>query len=140
RSDENETPTPTPDLSSYYVGKISNGVITKNPTIYMTYDQAEKAKNAASLNLIFKGDKIIQMPSGIASAADTPGNTVTIYSDSNFRTALTYASEGSEFKYYSSNDKYAIVRLADTKGYAKIEEVTLTPSSLVTGQNYYYVA
>lgn len=138
--EENETPPPTTDLSSYYIGKISNGVITKNPTIYMTYDQAETAKNAASLNLIFKGDKIIQMPSGIASAADTTANTVTIYADSNFKTALTYAVEGSEFKYYSSNDKYAIVRLADTKGYAKMEEITLTPSSLVKGQNYYYIA
>ena len=139
--EDNEPPTPpTTDLSSYYIGKIANGVITKNPTIYMTYEQAETAKNAASLNLIFKGDKIIQMPSGIASAADTAGNTVTIYADSNFRTALTYAVEGSEFKYYSSNDKYAIVRLADTKGYAKTEEVTLTPSSLIAGQNYYYVA
>lgn len=140
RAEEEETPPPAPNLSSYYIGNISNGVITKNPTIYMTYDQAAAAKNAAPYNLIFKGDKIIQMPGGIASAADTAGNTVTIYSDSAFKTALTYASEGSEFKYYSSNDKYAIVRLADTKGYAKIEELTLTPSSLVTGQNYYYTA
>lgn len=137
-----ETPVtpPVSNPSSYYIGKINNGVVTKNPTIYYNYEQAEAALNAASLNLIFKGDKIIKMPAGIASAADTTANTVTIYADSNFKTALTYAAEGNEFKYYTSNDKYAVVRLADTKGYAKIDEVTLTPSSLIQGQNYYYIA
>lgn len=139
---DEETPVtpPVSNPSNYYIGKISNGVVTKNPTIYFTYEQAVAAQKAASLNLIYKGDKIIQMPAGMASAADTTANTTTIYADSNFRTELTYAVEGSEFKYYSSNDKYAIVRLADTKGYAKIDEVTLTPSSLLKGQNYYYIA
>ncbi|AWE06364.1 benzene 1,2-dioxygenase [Lysinibacillus sp. 2017] len=138
----NETPVtpPVSNPSNYYIGKISNGVVTKNPTIYYNYEQAAAAQKAASLNLIFKGDKIIQMPAGLASAADTTANTTTIYADSSFKTALTYAAEGNEFKYYSSNDKYAIVRLADTKGYAKIDEVTLTPSSLLKGENYYYVA
>ncbi|MEK4629881.1 S-layer homology domain-containing protein [Solibacillus sp. FSL R7-0682] len=134
-----ETP-PVANPSNYYIGNISNGKVTKNPTIYFTYEQAEAALNASKGNLIYKGDKIIKMPSGMVSAADTTANTVSIYADSNFKTALTYAVEGSEFKYYSSNDKYAIVRLADTKGYAKIDEVTLTPSSLLKGQNYYYIA
>ena len=127
------------DPSSYYIGKISNGVVTKNPTIYFSYEQAVAAQKAAKLNLLFKGDKIISMPAGIASAADTKANTVIVYADSNFKKDLTYAVEGSEFKYYSSTDKYAIVRLADTKGYVKMDEVTLTPSSLLKGQSYYYV-
>lgn len=137
-----ETPTTPPpsNASSYYIGKIANGIVTKNPTIYHNYEQAAAAQKAASFNLIFKGDKIIQMPAGIASAADTTANTVTIYADSSFKKDLTYIAEGNEFKYYSSNDKYAIVRVADTKGYVKMDEVTLTPSSLIKGQNYYYIA
>lgn len=139
--EDNEEPPVTPpvDASSYYIGKISNGVVTKNPTIYFTYEQALEAQNAAKLNLLFKGDKIISMPAGMASAANTTANTVTIYAEPSFKTALTYAVEGSEFKYYSSTDKYAIVRLADTKGYAKMDEITLTPSSLLKEQSYYFV-
>lgn len=131
---------PPTNTSSYYIGKLSNGEITKNPTVYFNYEQAQSALNGASAQLIFKGDKIIHMPSGIASAADTAVNTVTIYADKEFKKSLTYAVEGSELKYYSSNDKYAIVQLADTKGFAKIDEVTLTPTSLIKGQNSYYVA
>ncbi|MCH7320624.1 S-layer homology domain-containing protein [Solibacillus sp. MA9] len=139
-SENSEEPPVTPpvDASNYYIGKINNGVVTKNPTSYYSYEQAVEAQKAANLNLIFKGEKIINMPAGIASAADTTANTVTIYSDPNFKTVLTGAVEGSEFKYYASTDKYAIVRLADTKGYAKMDEITLTPSSLVNDKSSYY--
>lgn len=137
------TPTPTPDVNTnvFYVGSLSGSTVKKNPTVYFTYEQAEAAfKASSSLNLIFQGDKIIKMGSGIASAADTTANTVTVYANSDFKTALTYAVEGSELKYFGSNDKYAIVQLADTKGYVKTSEVSLTPTNLVKGQNYYYVA
>lgn len=132
-----ETPAPNPNV--YYVGKISNGVITKNSTVYFNYEQAESALKSSGSNLIIKGEKIIKMSSGIASAADTKANTVTIYSDKNFTKSLSYAVEGSQFKYIGSNDQYAIVQLADTKGYAKIDEVTLTPTSLIKGQDFYFV-
>ncbi len=141
---ETETP-PTPPTapptnpSSYYIAKLSNGEITKNPTVYFNYEQAESALKGASAQLIFKGDKIVHMPSGIASAADTAANTVTIYADKEFKTQLTYAVEGSELKYYSNTEDYAIVQLADTKGYAKMNEVTLTPTSLTKGNNEYFV-
>ena len=135
---EEPTETPAPNPNIYYVGKISNGVITKNSTVYFNYEQAESALKSSGSNLIIKGDKIIKMSSGIASAADTKANTVTIYSDKNFTKSLSYAVEGSQFKYIGSNDEYAIVQLADTKGYAKIDEVTLTPTSLIKGQDYYF--
>ncbi|ATP39049.1 benzene 1,2-dioxygenase [Solibacillus sp. R5-41] len=142
--DENGTEVPPPlppaNSNSYYIGKLSNGEITKNPTVYFNYEQAESALKSSSSQLIFKGDKIVNMPSGIASAADTAANTVTIYADKEFKKSLTYAVEGSELKYYSNTEKYAIVQLADTKGYAKMDEVTLTPTSLIKGQNTYYVA
>ena len=133
-----EVPVVNPNV--YYVAKVSSGTITKNPTVYFNYDQAEAAMTATGSNLIYKGDRIIKMSQGIASAADTDANTVTVYSDKNFTKALTYAVKGSEFKYFGSNDSYAIVQLADTKGYAKVNEVTLTPTSMIKGQNYYYVA
>ncbi|MEG0385488.1 MAG: S-layer homology domain-containing protein, partial [Solibacillus sp.] len=80
---ETEVPPTAPPTnpSSYYIAKLSNGEITKNPTVYFNYEQAESALKGASAQLIFKGDKIVHMPSGIASAADTAANTVTIYAD-----------------------------------------------------------
>lgn len=77
---EEPTETPAPNPNIYYVGKISNGVITKNATVYFNYEQAEAALKSSGSNLIIKGDKIIKMSSGIASAAAT---TVTVYSDKN---------------------------------------------------------
>ncbi|MEO4054145.1 S-layer homology domain-containing protein [Solibacillus sp. CAU 1738] len=140
---EPEPPTtpPTVDTNSYYVGSISGSTVKKQPTVYLTYEQAEAAFNASkSVNLIFKGDKIIKMNAGIASAADVQANTVTIYGNKNFTNALTYVVEGSEFNYIGSNDTYAIVQVADTKGYVKTTEVTLTPTELIKGREYYYVA
>ncbi|WP_107841732.1 S-layer homology domain-containing protein [Metasolibacillus meyeri] len=143
---ENNTPQPTPppvetNNNSYYVGAISGSNITKQPTVYVTYEQAEAAYQVAnSINLLFQGDKIIKMNSGIASAADVAANTVTIYGNKDFTNALTYVVEGSELKYFGSNDKYAIVQAGDTKGYAKLSEITLTPTSLIKGRDYYYVA
>lgn len=125
----------------FYIGSITNGVVKKNPTVYLTYEQAEKADDASkAATLILKGDKVIKMPNGIASAADTVANTVTIYADKEFKKALTYVVEGSEFKYIGSNADYTIVQIADTKGYMKTNEATLTPFDLMKGQNSYYVA
>lgn len=133
-----EEPVVNPNM--YYVATVSNGTITKKPTVYFNYAEAEAAMKSSSSNLIYKGDRIIHMSTGIASAADTKLNTVSIYADKNFTKVLSYAADGSEFKYFGSNDTYAIVQLADTKGYVKIDEVTLTPTSLIKGQNYYYIA
>ena len=136
-------PTPEPEVNTnvFYIGSVSGSTVTKNPTVYFTYDQAEAAyKASSSATLILKDNKIIKMASGIASAADTSGNTVSVYAANNFKTALTYAVEGSEFKYIGSSEDYAIVQLADTKGYVKMNEVTLTPSNMIKGQNYYYIA
>lgn len=138
---EESKPEPPVNTDVYYIGSVVNGVVKKNPTVYLTYDQAEKADNASSAaTLILKGDKIIKMPSGIASAADTTANTVTIYADKEFKKSLTYVVEGSEFKYFGSNADYTIVQVADTKGYIKTSEATLTPFALMKGQNSYYVA
>lgn len=136
--DKGEGPvdTPAPNPNVYYVGKVSNGVIEKHQNVYFDYAQVEAALSKTGSNLIFKGDKIIKMSSGIASAAAT---TVTIYSDKNFTKSLSYAAKGSQFKYIGSNDQYVIVQLADTKGYAKIDEVSLTPTSLIKGQDFYFV-
>ncbi|MBD8035746.1 S-layer homology domain-containing protein [Solibacillus sp. A46] len=134
-SDQVVTP-PAPNPNVYYVGKISKGVIDKNPTVYFNYEQAEAALNSSGSNLILKGDKIIKMSAGIASATAT---TVTVYSDQKFTKSLSYATKGSQFKYFGSNDQYAIVQLADTKGYVKIDEVALTPTSLIKGQDFYFV-
>lgn len=125
----------------FYIGSIVNGVVKKNPTVYLTYEQAEKADNASSAaTLILNGDKIIKMPNGIASAAETKANTVTIYADKDFKKSLTYVVKGSEFKYIDSNEQYTIVQVADTKGYIRTSEATLVPFGLMKEQNYYYVA
>ncbi|KYG90299.1 benzene 1,2-dioxygenase [[Bacillus] sp. KCTC 13219] len=141
--DDTVSPEPPPvetNNNSYYVGTISDTTITKQPTVYVTYEQAEAAYEASkNVNLLFQGDKIIKMSSGIASAADVAANTVTIYGNKDFTNALTYVVEGSELKYFGSNDTYAIVQAGDTKGYAKISEITLTPISLIKGRDYYYV-
>lgn len=142
-----ETPAPEEKPSEpitthmYYIGSIANGIVKKNPTVYLTYEQAEQADKAStSTTLILKGDKIIKMPNGIVSAADTAANTVTIYADKEFKKSLTYVVEGSEFKYFGSNADYTIVQIADTKGYIKTSEASLTPFGLIKGQNAYYVA
>lgn len=137
------TPTPAPEVNKnvFYVGSVSGSTVTKNPTVYFTYEQAEAAyKASSSVNIIFKGDKVIKMASGIASAADTTANTVSIYATKDFKTALTYVVEGSEFKYIGSSENYAIVQIADTKGYVKMSEVTLTPTGMIKGQDYYFIA
>lgn len=137
------TPTPAPEVNTnvFYVGAVSGSTVTKNPTVYFTYEQAEAAYKASSaVNIIFKGDKVIKMASGIASAADTTANTVSIYATKDFKTALTYVVEGSEFKYVGSSEDYAIVQIADTKGYVKMSEATLTPTGTIKGQDYYYIA
>lgn len=136
-----EPPIVETNKDSFYIGSIQGTTIVKQPTVYVTYDQAEAAYNAAkSANVLLKGDKIIKMNAGIASAADVAANTVTIFADKEFKTALTYVVEGSELKYFGSNQDYAIVQAGDTKGYAKINEITLTPIQLVKGRDYYYVA
>lgn len=132
---------PAVQTDVYYIGSITNGTIKKNPTVYLTYEQAEQAdKASAAATLILKGDKIIKMPSGIASAADTTANTVTVYADKEFKKSVTYVVEGSEFKYIGSNADYTIVQIADTKGYIKTSEATLTPTNMIKGQNSYYIA
>ncbi|MER2190064.1 MAG: S-layer homology domain-containing protein [Solibacillus sp.] len=140
-----EEPKPEPEqpinTDVYYIGSVSNGKIIKNPTVYLTYDQAEKADNASNAaTLVLKGDKVVKMTSGIASASDTSANTITIYADKDFKKSLTYVVEGSEFKYFGSNADYTIVQVADTKGYIKTSEATLTPFALMKGQNSYYIA
>lgn len=138
-NDGEEQPEPETNPSVFYVGSIANGTVKKNPTIYFTYDQADAAYQASTaISLIFQGDKIIKMRSGIAYAADTAANTLSIYKERELKTVVAYTTEGRELKYFGSNDTYAIVQIGDTKGFAKINEVGLTPTNSIVGYDYYY--
>ncbi|MFP3919015.1 S-layer homology domain-containing protein [Lysinibacillus telephonicus] len=144
--EDDDQPTQEPgdsNSSSYYIGKVSKGTITKNPTIYTTYEQALTAYNASSgdVNLILKGDKIVKMSSGLAYAADTTANTTSVYYNKNFTNQITYITEGRELKYNgtSSTGEYIIVQVGDIVGYAKPSDVNLVPASLIEGRDEYYV-
>lgn len=129
------------DSSSYYVGKVSNGEVTINPTEYTSFDAALKAYEASdSLNLIFQGNKIIKMSSGLVYAADTAENTTSVYANKNLTNQITYVTEGRELKYKGSNGEYAIVQVGDIVGYAKLAAVELVPTSLIKGRDYYYAS
>lgn len=143
---EEEPPTQQPgesNPSSYYIGKVLKGTVTKNPTIYTSYDQALAAYNASSgdVNLIFKGDKIVKMSSGLAYAADTTANTTSVYSNKNFTSQITYITEGRELKYNgtASTGEYVIVKIGDIVGYAKPTDVNLVPTSLIKGRDEYFI-
>ncbi|MEL4024061.1 S-layer homology domain-containing protein [Lysinibacillus endophyticus] len=130
------------DSSKYYIGKVTNGVVSKNPTIYTTYEQALSALNASgNLNLIFKGDNIVKMSSGLAYASDTTAKTTSIYEDKTFKKQITYTQLGRELKYNgtSANGDYVIVQLGDVVGYAKPSAVTLIPTDLIDGRDEYYI-
>ncbi len=143
---DEEQPTEQPgesNPSSFYIGKVTKGTVSKNPTIYTSYEQALAAYNASSgdVNLIFQGDKIVKMSSGLAYAADTTANTTSIYKEKNLTNQITYITEGRELKYNgtASTGEYVIVQVGDIVGYAKPSDVNLVPTSLIKGRDEYYV-
>lgn len=141
-ADGNQSNEGNVDSSKYYIGKIKNGVVSKNPTIYTTYEQALAALNASgSLNLIFKGENIIKMSSGLAFASDTVAKTTSIYEDKSFKKQITYTQLGRELKYNgtSANGDYFIVQVGDVVGYAKPSAVNLIPTDLIEGRDEYYI-
>ncbi|MGE7664317.1 S-layer homology domain-containing protein [Ureibacillus composti] len=137
------TPTPTPD-TSFYVATISKGNITKNSAKYSSFEQANSAYGS-SYNLVYQGDKIVKMSSGLAYAAKTTDRTTSVYATKDFKNQISYAAEGEELKYIGTgindnNQIYVIVKIADAVGYAKLSDVTLVPTSLIEGQNDYSVS
>lgn len=142
---ENEEPTPViPEPDYYYVGYISNSKIVKKDTPYNTFDEVVKIyENSQATTLIFKNDKILKTKvASIAYAADrtSGGDTTTIYLDKDFKKAFTYVVEGSELGYSGGNETYSIVKVGDVTGYAKTSDITIQPTTTLTGRSYYFVS
>ncbi|BDH60761.1 glucosaminidase [Lysinibacillus sp. PLM2] len=141
----NEQPPEEAVKQVYYVGKIENGTITKNPTMYQTYSEALAALDASSsLNLIYFGNNIIKAPSGLAYAADTSANTTSVYAYNNFVEQISYVTEGRELKYNgtgvnSKGEVYVIVQIGDVVGYAKPTDVSIIPTAAIENRDEYFI-
>lgn len=133
------TPPPV-DPTVFQVASIKDGVIVKTSATYKVYEEALTAFNSSTIQVLYKGNDIIKIKSGLAFAADktsTVVDTASIYSSASFTNQLTYTTEGREMKYIGSGPDYVIVQIGGTVGYAKHSEVDLTPALLVTGQDRY---
>lgn len=131
-------PEPTPvDPTVFQVASVVNGEMIKTDKKYATYDEAVSAYAASSNVAIYKGNDVIKIKSGIAYAADISKNYASIYEDENFKTEVTYTSEGREMKYVGSGPNYVIVQVGGTVGYAKHSEVNLTPTQALIGKDRY---
>lgn len=142
---EPEPPVITPPAvdTSYYVATISKGTIEKSATKYTSLEQANSAYGSP-YNLIYQGDKIVKMSSGLAYASNTTAKTTSVYANKNFTSQISYAAQGEELKYIGtgtgSAGDYIIVKIADAVGYAKPADITLVPTSLIESRNDYTVS
>ncbi|MFI8575783.1 S-layer homology domain-containing protein [Rossellomorea aquimaris] len=130
-----------PDTNTYFkVASISNGEIVPINRNYDTFEEAESSITNPNNQVVLLGDKVVKMASGIA-VGSYPASGITIIYNESLKKQLTYVSNAfqSEMKYLGADAEKIKVQVADTIGYVKHENVTLIPTSLTTGESYYYV-
>ena len=130
------------DGSAYYLGYVDNGVLVKQQYGHKDYQlAAESFKNVPTAQVIFKGDEIIRIKSGLAYGNRVSGSGVkevtTIYYDSKFTKQATYIEHGREIRYIDANAEFVKVQVGGTIGFAKHSEVDFVPSELITNRDYY---
>ncbi|MCH4826833.1 S-layer homology domain-containing protein [Planococcus halocryophilus] len=130
------------DNSLYYLGYVDNGQLVKQQYGHKEYQQAaESFKSVATAKVIFKGDEIIRIKSGLAFGDRVSGSgakeVTTIYFDSNFTKQATYVEHGREILYIDANAEFVKVQVGGTIGYAKHSEVDFVPSELISNRDYY---
>ncbi|MEK5071607.1 S-layer homology domain-containing protein [Sporosarcina sp. FSL K6-1508] len=136
-----DTPSiPDVDPEVYKVSAISGGQVVPTTALYKNYEDALAVYNASSsIRAIEKNNKIIKMKSGRAFGSENPKQYTSLYSDSTLRTEVTYIQKGYEMKYIGSSAEHVILELGGLTFYAKLGEVDLVPTELVTGYSFYEV-
>lgn len=118
----------------YHVGSINaNGDIVLHSEPYLSFQDAAKANG----DLIYKGEKLLRMKSGIAAATPGPGESVTRIFNDDRKTQRTYVASGSELQYVSSDEHWVRVRYANSEGLVRQQDVTLIPTEQLKGRSYY---
>lgn len=141
--EEPTTPEKPPVDTKFYLGYVENGKLVKQEYGHEAYlTSAESFKNTPSADVIYQGDDIIRVKSGIAYAdriINNQGVYANIYLDSAFTKPVTYIEYGREIRYIDANDKFVKVQVGGTIGYAKQSEVNFVPSDLMVNRDYYTV-
>ena len=140
-----EPPAPEPPTvdTKYYLGYVENGKLVKQAYGHNAYlAAADSFKNTPSADVIYQGNEIIRVKSGVAFAdriINKQGVYANIYLDSAFTKPVTYIEYGREIRYIDANDKYVKVQVGGTIGYAKHSEVDFVPADLMVDRDYYIV-
>lgn len=136
-----EKPTvPEVDPEVYKVSSISNGQVVPTTSLYKNYEDALAAFNASSsIRAIQKNNRIIKIKSGRAFGSQNPKQYTSLYSNSTFKTEVTYVQKGREMNYIGSSENHVILEVAGSTFYAKLSEVDLVPTELVTGYDFHEV-
>ncbi|WP_261131755.1 S-layer homology domain-containing protein [Bacillus sp. Marseille-Q3570] len=127
--------TPPPVLE-YSVANITSDGELNEVKKYETYTDAKNAIKSPASQVVMKGKKIVWMKSGLTTSN---GFTI-IYDSTKFTSNYTYVTTGTEMQYHSAGDTWVEVTVADTKGYVKKDNVTLTPYQMLQGRSYYYAS
>lgn len=114
----------------YQLASIINGQLSPKQEAYETYAEAVAAM--APNDVVMQGAKIVKMNSGIVFAKKSP----TVIRDGNLRDVVGI-QVNSEMKYLESDETRVKVQIADTVGYVNLDDVTLVPTAMITGQAYY---
>ncbi|WP_408007891.1 S-layer homology domain-containing protein [Pseudalkalibacillus sp. A8] len=126
--------TPPPVLE-YSVANISSSGELEEVKKYETYSDAKSAVKTPASQVVMKGKKIVWMKSGYTISN---GYTI-IYDSTKFSSNYTYVTTGTEMQYHSAGENWVEVTVADTRGYVKLDNVTLTPFQLSSGRSYYSI-
>lgn len=105
------------------------------PVVLREFSDFNQAKSSLVDNqVVLKGNAIAYMKSGMAVA-----NKMAVIFDNPNLTGVskTYVATGTELKYFDATEKAVKVLIANTEGYVAPSEVTLIPSSLITGRSFY---
>lgn len=140
--EENGRVTPPLISKPYYLAVNQKGKILKSTVSYKSYQEAVQAmtKQASAVG-VYKGDTIVRVQSGVGYA-QSKNSTVTVYSDPSFlsRYSMTYIVNGREFTLIDQSEKWIKVKVADTIGYVKPEEIRLIPQDFASKRDYYTVS
>lgn len=140
--EQNGHPIPPIISKPYTLAVNSNGKLVKDAQGYESYQEAVQAMtNQASAVGVYKGNTIVRVKSGVGYA-HSKNSTVTVYSDPSFlsRYSMTYLVNGREFVLIDQSEKWVKVKIADTIGYVKPEEIRLIPQDFVSKRDYYTVS
>ncbi|WP_100332447.1 S-layer homology domain-containing protein [Bacillus xiapuensis] len=127
----------------YQVGNVdASGKITYSAVSFDTFPAAKQAMSNQNQEVVTYNKEIIYMKqnSGVVFVKPATGkSTAQLYSDSAFKTAVTYAQPTAELKYVTSNDRYIIVSIGGKSYYMKHEDGYIVPFEGAPGRSFYQV-